>query len=502
MPDQFDSIIPRPASLVAALRSIGYGLETAVADLVDNSIAAGASRIDVDFVWHGLRSTVSIRDNGRGMSADELVEAMRPGSHDPLDERRAGDLGRFGLGLKTASFSQCRVFSVVTRKNGLELASRTWDLDFVIRRNEWLLCRDVDSEAASAAEPLSSQPSGTCIIWQSLDRLVGTASEDDEGAHKAFMEAADRVREHLAMVFGDYLAGGRVVTMYVGRTKVEKWDPFLMGQSTLVAEESHEVAGHSVTISAHVLPHHTRLSKHDWEAAAGPAGWNAQQGFYVYRNRRMLVSGGWMNLGLTREEHMKLARIRIDLDNTSDFLWQLDIRKSRATPPPALRDTLKRIARLTRSMASEVYRHRGRKLVSPGGTDARQESLWQSEAIRGKVRFRIDRTHPLVKSLIEEGQSGRSVNALLKLIEETVPEPAIFIQHSERPNDQPVPFETAKKGEIRTILRDLFLALREGGQSAPQAKAVLAGMVPFKSHLELFDSLEQSDSENTHGETE
>jgi hypothetical protein len=492
-----DDITPRPASMVAALRSIGYRLETAVADLVDNSIAKHAKNIWVEFSWRGDASTITIRDDGIGMSEEELIEAMRLGSHDPLWDRGSLDLGRFGLGLKTASFSQCKVFSVLTRKHHHDPVWRTWDIDYVIREGKWILRRDINPAAAADAQQLANQSSGTCVVWQTLDRLVGKVSIDDEIAHKAFLESASRVGNHLGMVFGEYLFGKDSVAIHVGRTKVERWDPFLATYDTQIAEvERFEVKGHCVSVRPHVLPHHSRMTKKEFERAAGPAGWNAQQGFYIYRNRRMLVSGGWMNLGLTRDEHMKLARIRIDIDSGSDFLWQLDIRKSKASPPVSLREDLRRIARLTRSRASEVYRHRGQKIISQGGDVGKKHDLWSLERIHDKVRYRIDREHPLVKSLIEEGQAGRSVNALLVLIEETIPAPTIYIGYAEKPSEQALPFETTKEATMRRILQDLFLALRESGNTVEQAQATLARMTPFDSHPQLLAELDEFDRQH------
>jgi hypothetical protein len=406
--------------------------------------------------------------------------------------RATSDLGRFGLGLKTASFSQCRVFSVVT-KTAKGSAWRTWDLNFVIRKNEWLLGRDIGDDAGQDAKPLEEQASGTCVIWQHLDRLLGgSVSAENVTVHRAFLESADRVSRHLGMVFGDFLAGRDSIEIHVGRTRVEKWDPFLIAHNTqIVDEERLEVEGHPVTVRPHVLPHHTRLSRREFENAAGPNGWNAQQGFYIYRNRRMLVSGGWMNLGLTREEHMKLARIRIDIESSSDFLWQLDIRKSKAVPPAPLRDSLKRIARLTRSRASEVYRHRGQKILNQTASKIGKLDLWLLEKKHDKVRYRIDRNHPIVKSLLEEPEVGRPVSALLKMIEETIPAPAIYIGHAEKPTEQATPFEMVKEREIRQLLHDLFKILRDSGSTVAQARATLSLMTPFDTHPKLLGELDE-----------
>src|SRR5947209_1369949 len=102
---------PEASSMIETFRAIGYSIQSAVADIVDNSISAGAKNIRINFEWKGANTWLAIKDDGIGMDNDELIQAMKPGSRNPNEERSAKDLGRFGLGLKTASFSQCRILS-------------------------------------------------------------------------------------------------------------------------------------------------------------------------------------------------------------------------------------------------------------------------------------------------------------------------------------------------------------------------------------------------------
>ena len=105
--------IPEASSMIETFRAIGYSIEAAVADIIDNSISARAKNIWINFEWEGSETWLAVKDDGSGMNNDELVQAMRPDSKNPLDDRSTKDLGRFGLGLKTASFSQCRLLSVI-----------------------------------------------------------------------------------------------------------------------------------------------------------------------------------------------------------------------------------------------------------------------------------------------------------------------------------------------------------------------------------------------------
>jgi hypothetical protein len=482
---------PNPVALVEAMRSLGYTLEAAIADLVDNSISHGANQVRIQFDWAGLDSTVSICDNGCGMTEPELIEAMRPGSHNPRDSRATNDLGRFGLGLKTASFSQASRLSVMSRASGHPEYSRIWDLQFIAARNDWILLRETSDEARRHAKCLSGQTSGTCVVWEKLDRLVGNVEIGDESAHKAFLEASDRVGKHLAMVFAEFLSGKNSVRIQLGNEILKPWDPFLRDHDAtqVLPEETISWAGRSVKIQPYVLPHHSRLNEQQFKTASGSRGWNAHQGFYIYRNKRLIVAGGWLSLGLTSDEHLKLARIRIDMGNDVDFEWKLDVRKSVARPPVALREQLRRIARATRDRAQEVYRHRGRKIVALSPKD--HSSVWEGKVMRSRTLFRINREHPIVRSLIADRDAGRAVEALLRLIEETIPLDSIYIKHAEAPDSQPVPFEDTKDKHFLEMLSELYLGMIAAGRSHSEAIATLSALRPAKARPHLIAALNE-----------
>ena len=133
---------PDAASMFESLRAFGYELPTALADLIDNSVFAGARNVWIDFEWNGAESTVSITDDGHGMAEKELVNAMRPGSRNPREVRDPKDLGRFGLGLKTASLSQGRRLTVRSKQVESTGFTRCWDLDHVAKTGDWYLTPD------------------------------------------------------------------------------------------------------------------------------------------------------------------------------------------------------------------------------------------------------------------------------------------------------------------------------------------------------------------------
>ncbi len=191
--------VPEAASMIETFRAIGYNLETAVADILDNSITAGAKNIYIERIWDGGKTIITIKDDGLGMNSEDIVEAMRPGAQNPLDSRGINDLGRFGLGMKTASFSQCRKLTVISKKAGYHSAYWTWDLDYVAVTHKWELIRWAPDKFITA---LDEQASGTLIIWTDLDRVIPpSTSADDIVAKQKFSDAWARVKSHIAMTF-------------------------------------------------------------------------------------------------------------------------------------------------------------------------------------------------------------------------------------------------------------------------------------------------------------
>ena len=223
MSADYDIASPGAAELFESLRAFGYDLPTALADIIDNSISAEARNIWIDMQWDGQDSRVLIRDDGKGMTEDQLRQAMKPGSLSPLADRAANDLGRFGLGMKTASISQCRCLTVLTKTSSSEPALRRWDLDYIASTGtgEWRLLKKMNLLGASDHALLATQKKGTILFWDRLDTLVGSASSEDEVAQKHFRERADAVKHHLSMVFHRFLKGRGSIKIHMNGREIE-----------------------------------------------------------------------------------------------------------------------------------------------------------------------------------------------------------------------------------------------------------------------------------------
>jgi hypothetical protein len=357
---------PKASAMVEALRGLGYNTQTALADIIDNSISAGAPEVRLEFVWADSKGRITCLDNGTGMSAVGLDLAMRLGERNPLEERSKSDLGRFGLGLKTASFSQCRRLTVSTiGTDGIQ--SLRWDLDYLANSSDggWHLLEGPHQGSEEYLAELSKAGRGTLVLWEDLDRIItpGTTVQD-------FLNLSDKVEQHLGMVFHRYLEGSRPrLKILLNNQPVKPWDPFMTehpGKPYNPPVFRHPSIK-DIQAECHVLPHKDMLSVEDFENLSGPEGWTAQQGFYVYRNERLLVAGSWLGLGTgrswTKDEAHRLARIRLDIPNDTDADWKIDIRKSTARPPVYLREWLTRLAEATRTRARRAFAHRGKPIT-------------------------------------------------------------------------------------------------------------------------------------------
>lgn len=482
---------PRSGAMVEALRGLGYSAPTALADIIDNSIAAGAGEVRLQFEWVGAASRVTILDDGRGMDPEGLDRAMRLGDRDPLEVRAATDLGRFGLGLKTASFSQCRRLTVASRADGAGTAALHWDLD-VLRDDpdgRWSLLEGFPTGSGGLAALLNDRPSGTLVIWEKMDRLTAPgASEQD------FLDAIDRIERHLAMVFHRFIEKRRLAILINDRA-VAPWNPFLDSRADTYRSgtDSFLVNGSPISMEGFVLPHRDRLDSKIYESAAGPDGWTAQQGFYVYRNERLLVAGHWLGLGRgrawTKDEAFRLARIRIDLTNTSDEDWTIDIRKSRARPPAEARQRLLTFALDIRERARRVFAHRGAPRVSSGREPVAK--AWMSERLKGGTRYRIDPAHPAIAAVLEKaGPLVVDVVAMLRVIEATVPVQQIWLDTAEaRDTPKPAtadPPPAEAEAMLETMFRNL-VTLR--GLTADGARQKLLHTEPFNAWPDLVAAL-------------
>ena len=466
---------PEASSMIETFRAIGYNIETAIADIIDNSISANAKNIWISFDWKGAETCLSIKDDGVGMNNEELIQAMRPGSKNPLEDRSAKDLGRFGLGLKTASFSQARKLTVISKKINYKTVFWTWDLDYVNLTGKWNLI-DLMPDGFSTND-LDDLQCGTLVIWNEIDRVVKHFKQNDNNALDKFLIIMEQVKKHLAMVFHRFIEKSKIKIFFQGN-EVKPWNPFLNDEQATQSFPEEPIHNGRVILKGYVLPHKSKINEEKYKEAEGTKGWNEHQGFYIYRNERLLLAGDWLGM-FRKEEHYKLTRIQIDLPNSLDDDWQIDIKKSVARPPLLFRDQIKNYALKVRGQAVEVYRHKGKTIQRLPGQQF--VPLWIDHKRADKWYYKINREHPLLEKIKLQSKSepDKAIEMLLRFIEETIPTKSIFIKESEEPEAQGKPFEGKDQDVIRNTMQMMFDNLVKSGKKPEEAKSIIINIEPF-----------------------
>lgn len=465
---------PSASAIVNSLRAIGYSFNTAVADIVDNSIAAGASAVAISFRTSPVY--VAIVDNGQGMTQSEVVAAMRHGGIGPAAARSVEDLGRFGLGLKTASLSQCRRLTVLSLQDGV-LSGARWDLDVIEQRDAWILqlLHAEEADAFPGVADLRRFGHGTVVLWENLDRATPSDAPQNDSLQRTILECGD----HLALVFHRYIAPGYgvPVRLSINGRAVEAADPFMLRNpyTELAGEETYSIGGATIHIKAYILPHISKMTNNELERSGGKQCLRDTQGFYIYRNRRLITYGTWFKL-LGRDELTRLARIQIDIPNTLDDLWNLDVRKSTASPPHSVKILLRQIIQIVAEKSVNVFKEKRR----PSGTSNDVIYLWKHSRIRGGVRYDINRSHPLLDAFSAEltHEQARQFGRLLTAIELALPARQIYVDQA---CDEPIQQASDDLDDtLPVLLQDILKSMPP--DERPSLIDHLLSIEPFKNY--------------------
>lgn len=476
---------PRAASLSEAMRDVGYSLEAAVADIIDNSISAGASRVDILFDVKKTETCLAIIDNGEGMSEVELIEAMRHGARNPRLPRSKNDLGRFGLGLKTASFSQCTRLTVVSSRDG-SVAGAIWDLKLVSERDDWIVCKLEDAELAAVPHIDRLAGNGTIVIWQNLDRLCESSPECVN--EKLINEKIREVEKHLSLVFHRFLSGeikGRKLEIAINYHELDPFDPFCTANKAtqLLNQEIIRVSGSEVIIQPYILPHHSKLSQKEKDFYNSRSDFLNNQGAYVYRNGRLMAWGDWFRLA-PKGEATKLARVKIDFPSNLDEHWTIDIKKSRAYPPLPVREQIRKIIGRITEGSTRVIRGRGKRLY-----EAVPNPVWVRTAGHGMIEYSLDRQHPVIAAVtksLKENES-RKIEEILSIIESSIPVETIYADYTIAPQD----FEKDKeleKDEVMDKLESIWNILSFNHELSEDAfREIVCFIKPYRDYADVIE---------------
>jgi hypothetical protein len=445
---------PSLGNFISSLRDVGYTFEIAVADILDNSISACAKNISI-YAVHQPDLVFAMLDDGIGLVEEGVREAMRLAAKNPADERSANDLGRFGLGLKTASFSQCRNLTLVSKKDG-RISARQWDLDVLTERNEWLLITPATDELESLPlfKELNSLETGTLVVWRKVDRY-----EQD-----SFITEISKLKKHLSLVFHRFLEGRNRIKISVNQDDLKPFNPFNPDNNAtqIGTATKTKLFGSDVVIQAFILPHHSKISQQEFERFATEEGYTRSQGFYLYRANRLLIWGTWWGI-LKAIDSYKLVRIAVDIGNDQDRLWGIDIKKSTAKPAPEIRKLLATAVAQAKEKGWKVYKQRGSKI-----SDSKVIKFWNVVVTANETKFSLNKKHPLFSAVCRLSDNTEMLDAYLAGIEKYIPLDAILSYLQENP------FHIKQESSISDDeLCKIIDKLRESGVSEDFINSVL-----------------------------
>lgn len=421
MENNIVNIIPNAISLIESMRSIGYSFETAIADIIDNSISAEAKVIKIYQRENDSEPYLQVIDNGKGMEELELIEAMRLGSKNPTDTRDENDLGRFGLGLKSASLSQCRVLTVISKKNH-RITGFQWDLDLIQKTNQFSvrkLSENYISEVKNIHE-INEVQHGTLVQWEKFDRITDSTNDLSVELDDLMIKAI----EHISLIFHRFLENGTQIN--VNFEQVEAKDPFLEDHKGTqeLKDKKVFVENEVIHLQPYVLPHFSKLSAADKRKSGKTNEQYKSQGFYLYRNKRLIVWGSYLGLS-KKTEFGKNVRIKVDIPNSLDYIWEIDVKKSRANVPSKIKKNLLSAINDGESISKKVNTYRGKKEIN------KEKPLWQFFTERdGKYHFEINENNELYKQLVNtlNKEQQRVFSVFTKTLSANIPFQAIYAQ--------------------------------------------------------------------------
>lgn len=430
MPEHID-LSPNPKSHIKTLSRIGYNLNSAISDILDNSITAESNNIYIEMNIIDEQPIMFVLDDGYGMSPETLIDSMRIGCKDPSDTRSEFDLGRFGSGMKMASFSQARKLTVISKSQDSKIQSATWDLGLVESNNAWTLIKHSDFETKDLCDKFNIKidKHGTAVIWESISKYSDYPISE---LQTLLGQDLTSLKNYVRLHFHKFMEGKNAINFYFNYQKLNYFDPFLRNRNGYQEGPSQKFRvkkGGSIELKVHILPHESKLTDSDMENLGGADQITAAQGLYVYRANRLIISGGWF--GLTRLSQLgKLARVEVNVPTSLDSEWSTDVKKSSLEIPHKVKAKLKQLIREPIKRSQKAYRYRGRLEEA--------NSFWKvNENERDKsISYEISKDNSLLTQLLSQlnkGQASLLLDYLSKLSEE-IPIHHIYEKMSSEPN--------------------------------------------------------------------
>lgn len=483
---------PTADVLMTSMRSMGYTFESAIADVIDNSLSARCHEIEIKFPIDPKDSYVAICDDGEGMDKEELFDAMKYGSQLKKYNRAVDDLGRFGLGLKSASLSQCRKLTVISKKNG-NLSSFCWNLDNIEQQHDWNIVEYDESEIAGLkfVDYLDDKESGTVVLWEDFDVLQKRTGS----VYAELSNYQEIVANHLELIFHRYLNKPKPfnVNIYVNNHKLEGMDPFLekhkktnIRREMVISVKDSEGVEQKILVQPYILPFQKDLSATDKKKSGGIEEYRSKQGFYIYRNERLIIWGTWF--GRRRDELTKHARIRVDIPNTLDDIWCIDIKKQTATIPNIIKAQLTKAIDEAMDLAIKAQKHRGRI----ENVDDNVDYIWDRIKVPHEEQYfykinRESKVFDIIKENVDD-ETWNRIDMVLDEIENAVPYQQIYIDKSQNKVYDTIDDERLADIKNKAVIL-IKIALKMGNTNKEEAVEQLFKSEPFIKYPQIKETV-------------
>lgn len=443
---------PKAKYLMGSMRHMGYSFADAVADVMDNSVSAGCTIIKLLFPNNPEQIYVGILDDGCGMSDQELFRAMCYGSQANEKERSENDLGRYGLGMKSASLSQCRKMTVVSKKDG-EMNAYRWDYDEITcqgQRGNWdvLKLEEYEITQLYCYSEIKDLEHGTLVLWEEFD---GMYKSSGGRIYEALTHNRNILLDRLPLIYHRFMSED-YLKIFVNYEELKPLDPFLVNRSDCswgtLRQPLADSSGneHFIEITPYKLPFVTEMSEAEQYLIGGADKMSKMQGYFIYRGRRLIRYGTWF--GTPRHEVSKYARIKVDIPNCMDDIWKVDVMKRNAEIPSELAKLLEKTVGNLIAKSTRQTKFRGREVTAPKDKEV---YVWDRiESREGYYSYKVNRNNTFISTVIEQlgDEQKTAVEMMLQQIESNLPIHQMHLDHDENHIDR------ADEGKDR--LNDLY----------------------------------------------
>ena len=420
---------PSPRSHIKTLMRIGYDLNSAIADIIDNSITAQASSISISCPPDTDKPVILINDNGIGMNEDDLLQNMRIGCKDPSSERDKNDLGRFGSGMKTASFSQARKLTVLSKEKDSQICGAYWDIDEIEETDTWCLKKlsKNEIEGLDYLDQNILNNSGTQLIWENIPKFN---IKDHSSLESEIASSMVELSRYLALHFHKFMQGADKVSIAIQHRELKPINPFLKGidgaQDGPI--ETIRTAKGNVTVQTHILPHPKRIPKNIIDAHGGIDEIYKNQGLYIYRARRLIIAGGWM--GISNSNILgNLARVEIDIPASLDDEWSTDVKKSSMQLPSKVKSMLRKLGKIPVERSKREHNYKGNIEIANQYWEIIEDKV--EKTIKYHIALDNNELNELTSALSRENKN--TLKAFLQNLSKNLPYHHIFQKHAADP---------------------------------------------------------------------